>query len=56
MMNNAVRAKPVTENPEPASAVVTAGVAVVACVVTFDTSGVSENVHKKYFTLRSYKI
>ena len=51
MMNNAVRAKPVTENPEPASAVVTDGVAVVACVVTFDTSGVSENVHKEYFTL-----
>lgn len=40
-MNNAVRAKPVTEYPEPASAVVTDGVAVVACAVTFDTSGVS---------------
>jgi len=41
MMNNAVIAKPVIENPDPAAAVVTAGVAVVACVVTFDTSGVS---------------
>ena len=42
MMNNAVIAKPVIENPDPAAAVVATGVAVVACVVTFDTSGVSE--------------
>lgn len=41
MMNNAVIAKPVIENPDPAAAVVAAGVAVVAGVVTFDTSGVS---------------
>ena len=38
-MNNAVIAKPVIENPDPAAAVVAAGV---ACVVTFDTSGVSK--------------
>ena len=41
-MNNAARAMQVTENPDPASAVVTDGVAVVACAVTFDTPGVSK--------------
>ena len=37
-MNNAVMAKPVTVNPDSASAVVADGASVVACVVTFDTS------------------
>jgi hypothetical protein len=36
MMNNAVIAKPVIENPDPAAVVVAAGAADVACVVTFE--------------------
>ena len=36
MMNNAVIAMPVIENPDPAAVVVAAGVADFACVVTFE--------------------
>ena len=36
MMNNAVIAKLVIENSDPAAVIVAAGIAVVSCVVTFE--------------------